>query len=519
MRKRLETIRKFSQAAFLLLFVYLLFAPPGGLPSHLFVRTDPLAGGSALLAARQWAASLVWPLLPLVVLSILAGRLFCGWICPLGTLVDTADGLARRRRQVENTARRRTKYYVLGAVVLAAAAGAQLAFLADPLVLLTRSLTLGVAAPLQAVLRAAGVSSWGPASLTDLLPESQAYYRESLLSLGILVGVLGLAAVGRRFWCRTLCPLGALYGLLGCRSGLRLRVSEKCVECGRCARECPTGAIFPAEPRRYLGAECTACMHCLRVCPTAAISLGWTGGGRQPGTDLSRRRLLAAGGVGLAWAAGVKWEGANKPTVSGVRAGSPRLLRPPGALAEEEFLRRCVRCQQCVKACPTNGLQPALTEAGWEGLWTPVLAPTLGPCAEACTYCGQVCPTGAIAPFTLAEKQHLFIGTARIDRSRCLAWGEDRECLVCDEVCAYRAIEMREEPGAKAKRPFIIDEICVGCGLCENKCPIQPDAAIKVYNMGDKRHWSRRRQAEWRQTGRRSDAGPDSTGYPYPEGR
>jgi len=504
MRRRLETIRKLSQAAFLLLFglLFLLTVyPPSGRPVDLFLRTDPLAAGSALLAARHFPWDRLLWLLPLVGLALVAGRAFCGWICPLGTLVDCADGLARRRRPLALPGPRRAKYYLLAALLAAALLGAQLAYLADPLVLLTRSFALGLFAPLQAVARAVGLGNH------PLLPESQAYYRFSLLALVMLGAILGLAVVGRRYWCRMLCPLGALYGLLGRWAPVRLQVNDQCVECGRCARECPTGAISAQDPRRYQGAECTLCAHCLRACPTQAIGINLGHyPGREPGADLSRRRLLAAVGVGAVWVAGVKAAASQKPTVTGVRAGSPWLIRPPGALAEEEFLRRCLRCQQCVKACPTNGLQPALAEGGLDGLWTPVLVPRLGACTEHCNLCSQVCPTGAIAPFAIDEKPHLFLGTAKIDRSHCLVWAQERECLVCDEVCAYRAIEWRQDGGKG--RPYVIDEICTGCGLCESACPIQPRAAIRVYNTGDKRHWSRERQRQWRLTGRRRDAGP-----------
>ena len=81
-----------------------------------------------------------------------------------------------------------------------------------------------------------------------------------------------------------------------------------------------------------------------------------------------------------------------------------RLLRPPGALDESDFLSRCIRCGECMKVCPNNALQPTLTEAGLEGLWTPTLVPRIGYCEPSCVLCSEVCPTGAIWQITPREK-------------------------------------------------------------------------------------------------------------------
>jgi ferredoxin len=128
----------------------------------------------------------------------------------------------------------------------------------------------------------------------------------------------------------------------------------------------------------------------------------------------------------------------------------------------------------------------------------------MGECAPECTACGQVCPTQAIQPFSAEEKAWLYIGTAVIDRSLCLVWSAQKQCLVCDEVCTYRAIEWKVIDGVAY--PIVNDQICVGCGLCEARCPVQPQAAIRVYSFGDKRSWSREKQKRWRQMAKRKGA-------------
>jgi formate hydrogenlyase subunit 6/NADH:ubiquinone oxidoreductase subunit I len=186
-------------------------------------------------------------------------------------------------------------------------------------------------------------------------------------------------------------------------------------------------------------------------------------------------------------------------SVAGVgllRLGSAKLkqhrywIQPPGA-RENDLLSKCVRCGICVGVCPTGGLQPALTEAGVEGVWTPVLVPRLGYCHYACNECGQRCPVGAIPPLTMDQKVETVIGLAVIDEDRCIAWAEDGDCIVCEEMCPLpeKAIELEEETidhpeeGLKTLlRPKVILERCIGCGYCEQKCPVEGVAAIRVKN-------------------------------------
>ena len=150
-------------------------------------------------------------------------------------------------------------------------------------------------------------------------------------------------------------------------------------------------------------------------------------------------------------------------------------------MSEAEFRSRCARCGACMRACPTAGLQPAVAEAGWDGVFTPILVPQAGWCEKACTACGQVCPTGALQPFQVGEKPQIKLGLATVHHDRCLSWrkrDEYRRCLICAEVCPYNAAQARETEGEI--RPVVSAENCTGCGQCENKCPVKPGAAIVV---------------------------------------
>ncbi|MCS6950295.1 MAG: 4Fe-4S binding protein [bacterium] len=503
---RMQNIRRIVQIAFLLLFFALLAVTVYPLRSpmrvDLFFLADPLAVLSTFLASREVVWSLVPLALSVLLLTVVLGRFFCGWFCPMGTLIDLSDRfLVRRTRRAAGTVGfPQVKYYLLAAVLVSALFSVQIAYFLDPFGILTRTVVWVLFAPVALVGRlltgSPWVAEWAP-SLTHIpyIPESQPHYRMNLLAALLFGGILALGLVSRRFWCRNLCPLGALLALLSAWGIVRRQTREgECIECHRCDRECKMGAILPGG-RRYQARECIYCYNCVSVCAPGATSFPITlrREGFETGTNLHRRRLLGFAALGALWAGisagdlGTKKVG-NMP----IKASSPFRIRPPGSLPEEQFLQKCVRCSLCMKVCPTNGLQPALTEAGIEGFWTPVLIPRIGHCAQFCTACGEVCPTDAIQSFTAAEKKYLFIGRAYIDRSTCIVWAQDKKCLVCDEHCAYRAVYWKVVDGVR--RPFVNDFLCTGCGECEAKCPVQPVAAIRVTTLGDLRHLPREAQ-------------------------
>jgi MauM/NapG family ferredoxin protein len=488
--RRLQGLRILSQVLFTCLFFYLLLrlAESGATrPSWtgLFFYLDPLFLWVSLLA-RPFLRVFLLALAPLL-LTLLLGRFFCGWVCPFGALNQFVTWLGSRRPQKVIAVERgplRLKYVLLVVLLAASLFSVQLMGWLDPFALLTRSTAVvllpGGNALLQQALQA------GPQPLYDLGRRLVLFVSQRTFIQASAIGLLFLALLllnlrRRRFFCNTLCPLGALYGLLAKFSPLRLAVNDACVKCNACSRHC----TYHGSPYRdYLKSECLLCGNCLVDCPAAAIDFrfGFPAKDRRPAIDLGRRRLLGAAGLGLAFAA--------LPLASPLRrARTHGFLRPPGALAEKDFLAKCVRCGACLQACPTNALQPAVFQAGLEGLWTPVLVPASGYCEYECHRCTQVCPTRAIARLTLDEKQQFKIGTAVIDRSLCYTYADGYNCAVCEEHCPvpekairFREVEVQNFRGKlkKVRQVYVVPDLCIGCGICESVCPRTDRAAIRV---------------------------------------
>lgn len=425
-----------------------------GWPVNWFLQIDPLAALGTFLTTGTITRGLLWAV-GTIVLTVVLGRFFCSWVCPLGTLQHVAGWAGRRGKPlIEKVELNRygrwqsLKYYLLMFLLGAAALG-----LVSPLAKgMYGSLQAGLLDPISLAYRSVNLVLLPLADRASLVTSAVPRNYEGAWIIGaVFLAVLFLSVSIPRFYCRFICPLGALLGVLGRAALWRVgKTKEACSMCLECEADCE-GACEPSD--RIRQSECVLCMNCLRVCPDGVISYrtAKSASGEATSPDLARRGFLVSLSSGLLAVPMVRLSrllGAN---------WNPRLIRPPGARAEEDFLSRCIKCGQCMRICPTNIIQPSGLEAGVEGIWTPALNFRIGTsgCQLNCVACGQVCPTAAIQPISLDEKLGrnefarrgpIRLGTAFVDQGRCLPWAMDRACVVCQENCPVspKAIYSRE---------------------------------------------------------------------------
>ncbi|MDH4157380.1 MAG: 4Fe-4S binding protein [candidate division Zixibacteria bacterium] len=560
--KTVRNLRRLSQALFLFIFFFLIlkttfevsFNPTEAAeirlpyPVSIALQFDPLVALATLLSSGTLYKGLLWSLVILIP-TVFLGRFFCGWVCPLGTLNHWISEIRSERPRRKGTRLvdsnrykkyQRIKYYILLVFIGGAALGVLQVGLLDPLSLLARSIgtvllpMLHTASlDLLAWVKSIGFPPLGKIAQAGynllaavLLPFRQAHFN-TIFSLGLFFFiVLVLNRVFTRFWCRGICPLGAMLGIFSRFSLFGLEKDESsCDHCNKCLLFCQ-GADNPDVGSRWRQPECHLCLNCQAVCPRNSLKFKFfpdqtptraNPAGTQK-VDITRRKVTASVVGGLAlfplFRSGDDFE---------INADA-RLIRPPGALVEEEFLARCIRCGQCMRVCPNNALHPTLFESGTEGIWTPILIAKIGYCEPSCTLCGQVCPTGAIAELSLKEKvgdrdlPPNRIGTAFVDRGRCLPWAMATPCIVCEEWCptSPKSIYLKDEivldgqgKEVSVKLPYVDANLCTGCGACEYACPVSDKAAIYITSVGESRSPSnqvllKRKKIEKEATARKS---------------
>ena len=513
------TTRRICQGFFFVLFLWFCAVTTlgdqwwqlRGWPVNWIIQLDPLVGLATLLSTRTVYDGLLWGLVT-IVLTIILGRFFCGWICPFGSIHQFVGFLAKRKRSIPEKIKlnryhpgQSIKYWILIFLLTVSALELAIDFIRLPetnrllfgilvlailtwmilnavrqtranpkkigFVLLifiavwlllstlfngyqtsTASLQIGLLDPIPLVYRSINLVILPLVDRTSVsistIPRA---YDGTWLIVAIFLSAVLLNLAVPRFYCRFICPTGAMFGILSRLAIWRMgKTKNECADCHLCEKNCE-GACSPTSQIRIN--ECVLCMNCLNECRHNLMTyqIAPSASGEILAPDLSRRQFLASAVSGAAAIPMLR--------VSGHLGGNwdPALVRPPGALPEKAFLSRCIKCGQCMRICPTNVIHPAGLQGGLEGLWTPALNFRIGTsgCQLNCIACGNLCPTAAIRPISIderlgrnryAEQGPIKIGTAFIDRGRCLPWAMDRPCIVCQENCPVspKAIRTRD---------------------------------------------------------------------------
>ncbi len=517
---RIITTRRISQIFFLIIFTWFCFVATlgdawwqlRGWPANWFLQLDPLVGLGMLLSTHTVYKGLLWGFVT-IVLTVLLGRFFCGWVCPLGSINQFVGFLGNRKKSINEKAGvnryhpgQSIKYWILTFLLAAATIDLVVYFFSWPqknftifwalvimvlMGIIVLTLLKIVSLPKQVILFIMTAALGGAmlsfffrenrilaSSLqTGLLDPIPLLYRSVNLVLLPLIDGMGLnffssprftGGVGLigfiflvivflnlkipRFYCRFICPLGALLGVLSRYSIWRMGKSRN--NCRRQCHLCETNCEGACQPSGEIrNSECVLCLNCYGDCASGLMvyQVSPSASGEIVAPDVSRRAFLVAALSGVVMIPTIRLNG------SLASGWNPKLIRPPGTLDEKAFLRRCIKCGQCLRICPTNVIHPDVFKSGLEGLWTPVLDFRIGTsgCQVNCIACGNICPTAAIRPISIDERRGikqfldkgpLRIGTAFVDRGRCLPWAMDKPCIVCQENCPVspKAIFTRE---------------------------------------------------------------------------
>jgi ferredoxin len=447
------------------------------IPVSLLLRIDPLVLTVVSGGMRMTVTILLLGFVTLGV-SLLLGRVFCGWVCPLGATFDAYGWILRRfRMKFEGPSPSwfRLKYYLLLAILIIAVLGGVSPLMGfDPIVLITRT----AAAVLMPLWRHHEDLSWGVGSAMG----NNGHLIDTL-TLVLFLTIMSATTRLSRIWCRAACPLGAYLAVASRHSVLR-RDTKNCVHCNICSSHCPTGAINFENAEIYTESECIKCFACSQECPVDANFFSFKNPipaitPSQVPVSLERRQFMATSAAALLAAPVLNAAG-------GEPKSSKTLIRPPMSKEEHDFLSSCIRCGECMKACPTGILKPAGLDHGFRALWSPVMVATEGYCKPGCNACSQACPTDAIMKYPIEKKYAYKAGTAVFNSSRCISFTENKFCSECVRACPTNAIQINKgwEPADTTRasdspapsdqtptRPFHVNfESCVGCGACEFAC-------------------------------------------------
>jgi ferredoxin len=424
-------------------------------------------------------------------LTLLTGRTYCSFLCPLGIGMDLNSRIGGRIKKKFRRYGFKKPFTILRYSLLAITLiitmfwGIYMISLLDPYSIFARFMTF-IAKPAIVVINnfLAGIlGKFDIYSLSNIPVKGF-----PLITYGIpaffflLVG--GLSLTKGRLYCNMFCPVGTLLGLISKVSILRIKFDESaCTRCGRCAVRCKSSCIDFLNHDIDLS-RCVGCFNCVTTCQYKAISFGVVNFKKKEHvTDESKRKVIAGSVLillGMSQLAKGQLKSAPVPKKdSTVRENKQFPVFPPGGGTIADFNKVCTACSLCITACPNGVLEPSIKQYGLTGLMQPVMNYHNSFCTYNCTICTEVCPTYALRPLMLDAKKLTQIGKVNFIKDNCIVKTEKTACGACSESCPTKAVFMIPYEG-NLLIPELNVDICIGCGHCEFACPTVPYKAIFV---------------------------------------
>ncbi len=478
--RHLRTIRV-SVASVVFILAALFFLDfIGAIPPRIISALLAFQMGPSVLSVIGARSIALFGLLFVIGTTLLMGRVYCSHLCPLGTLQDIFIWTAKKKYTHRRYPFSKPAYlihYALTAIIVGCAIGGSMVLLNlfEPFSNFGR-ISTDLARPLVILLNnaIASVLSRNQVYLFYVVPLDGLAIPVIIASAVFLGGLYLLSFKYGRFFCNTMCPVGGILGLFSRVSFLHITINHKeCIDCGLCERVCRARCI-DAKDRKIDFAACVGCFDCIASCPNEGMtySVRWNKTTHPEPLNAGRRKVMLGAGAGMMLLLKAP------PPISEMSVGNRTPVVPPGAKSIERFTHHCTACHLCISSCPSHVLQPSFFEFGLAGIMQPRMDYSVNYCTYDCTLCGQVCPTGAIAQLSQAEKKLVQIGKAHFTKEDCIVETKKTDCGACSEHCPTKAVHMI--PYGKLFLPEVDNEYCVGCGACEHACPTKPRKAISV---------------------------------------
>jgi len=426
-----------------------------------------------------------------LLITLLTGRTYCSFFCPLGIGQDffsRIGGRIRRKFRRYGFKRPHTilRYSLLAITLIVTMVwGLYMITLLDPYSIFGRFMTY-FAKPAVIVINNFLAGILGKFDIYTLSNVPIKWFPLIVYSIPALFFLLvgGLSLTKGRLYCNTICPVGTFFGLLSKVSLFRIKFDETaCTRCGRCAISCKSSCIDFLKHDIDV-TRCVDCFNCINNCQDKALSYGFVKLKKKDHeTDESKRKVIAGSVLlllGISNYASGQEKTVPKPKKdSTVKENRTLPVCPPGGLGIEAFNKLCTACSLCINACPNGVLQPAFKQYGIAGIMQPVMNYHKSFCTYNCTICTEICPTNALHLLVLDAKKLTQIGKANFIKDNCIVKTEKTACGACSESCPTKAVHMIPYEG-NLVIPEVTEDICIGCGHCEYACPTVPYKAIFV---------------------------------------